>query len=100
MAGSTLPSDPVRVAVRVRPGASRNRVGGSYGEPPILVVAVSARAVDGAANAAVFEALAEAFNVKTRALHLVSGHTARTKVIEISQPPDEFWVTHAHLLGQ
>ena len=44
----------MRVTVRVRPGASRTRVGGSFGDGAqrALVVAVSARAVDGAATQA------------------------------------------------
>lgn len=42
----------VRIAVRVRPGASRTRVGGRYGEddPPVLGVSGTQRAVDGAAT--------------------------------------------------
>jgi len=48
----------MRVAIRVRPGASRTRVGGAYGER--LVVAVGARAVDGAATEAALDAVAEA----------------------------------------
>lgn len=71
----------VRVSVRVRPGSSRIRVGGSYGLEPHLVVAVNAPPVDGAANAAVLAAVADAFGVRPRTVRVVSGHTARTKVL-------------------
>lgn len=42
------------VAVRVKPGAQREHVGGSYPGPygPALVISVRARAVDGAATEA------------------------------------------------
>jgi uncharacterized protein YggU (UPF0235/DUF167 family) len=48
-----------------------------------LVVAVTAPAVDGRATEAALRALAEALGVKRRDLHLVSGATSRTKVVEI-----------------
>jgi uncharacterized protein YggU (UPF0235/DUF167 family) len=81
--------EPLRVAVRVRPGASRTRVGGAYGEGPDarLVVAVSARAVDGAATAAVLRALADALRVRPRQVVLVQGATSRDKLVEIVDPP-------------
>jgi len=72
----------VRVEIRVRPGASRTRVGGS--RDGRLVVAVSARAVDGAATEAALAAVAEAFGVRRRAVTLVRGVTSRDKVVEIS----------------
>ena len=42
----------MRLTVRVYPGSRTDRVGGRYGrsEPPVLVVRVTARAVDGQAN--------------------------------------------------
>lgn len=46
-------------------------------------MAVSARAVDGAATDAVVRAVAEAFGLPRRAVTLVSGHTARTKVLAL-----------------
>ncbi|HSK26249.1 MAG TPA: DUF167 domain-containing protein [Jiangellales bacterium] len=71
----------VRVTLRVRPGASRTRVGGVRGEA--LVVAVQAPAVDGRATEAALAALAEAVGVRRRAVRLVSGLTSRDKVVEI-----------------
>lgn len=72
----------VTIPIRVRPGASRTAVGGRYGEHA-LVVAVSARAVDGAANRAVIIAVAQAFSVATRAVELISGRSSRSKTIRI-----------------
>ncbi|QCB93002.1 DUF167 domain-containing protein [Cellulomonas shaoxiangyii] len=71
----------MRVAVRVRPGASRTRVGGTYGDR--LVVAVTARAVDGAATAATLRAVADALGVRARHVALVAGATSRDKVLEV-----------------
>ena len=91
----------VRIAVRVKPGASRDRVGGRYDGPagPALVVAVSARAVDGRATAAALEAVAEAFGVRRRAVVLVSGATSRDKVFDIGGPPEVLRARLAELLG-
>lgn len=72
----------VRIAVRVKPGSSRTRVGGTYGERE-LVVAVNAPAVDGAANEAVLRAVAVAFDLRPRQVTVASGHTARSKVLRI-----------------
>lgn len=69
--------------MRVRPNASRTVVGGRYGDRDTLRVAVSARAVDGAATDAVLRAVAEAFGLPRRAVTLVAGRTARTKVLEL-----------------
>jgi len=48
-----------------------------------LAVAVSARAVDGAATAAVLQAVADAFGVRRRDVTLLSGATSRTKVLDV-----------------
>lgn len=71
----------MRVAIRVRPGVSRTRVGGLHGDR--LVVAVQARAVDGAATEAALAALADALGVRRRHVSLVSGATSRDKVAEV-----------------
>ncbi len=50
----------------------------------MLHVYVTAPPLEGKANAAVIEALAEHFKVKKHAVTLVSGHTAKFKRFEIS----------------
>jgi uncharacterized protein (TIGR00251 family) len=87
----------MKVTVRVSPGARATSVGGRYGDgqPPVLVVRVKARAVDGKANAAVVAAVAVAFGVAERQVRIVSGHRSRTKVLEIDGGEA---TTLAHLL--
>ena len=87
-----------RVAIRVRPGASRTRVGGDHGGR--LVVAVSARAVDGAATESALAAVAEAFGVRRRHVTLVTGATSRDKVVEVDLPAAEVAERLAALLAR
>ncbi len=77
----------MRVAIRVKPGASRTRVGGVHGDR--LVVAVQARAVEGAATEAALAAVAEVCGVRRRAVSLVTGATSRDKVVEVDVPEAE-----------
>ena len=74
----------IRVPIRVRPGAGRNRVGGKAGEPARLLVAVCSQAVDGKATEAALVAVAESVGVRRRDVSLVSGQTSRDKVVEIA----------------
>ena len=71
----------VRLTIRVKPGSGRTAVGGRYGDA--LVVRVGARAVDGQATEAALRALADALGVRRAALHLVTGATSRTKVVDV-----------------
>lgn len=85
-----LPAPAVRIAIRVKPGASRTKVGGTYpadGPEGALVVAVQERAVDGKATAAALKALAAALGVPGRKIRLVSGSASRDKIVEILEPP-------------
>ena len=79
----------MRIAVRVKPGSSRAKVGGSYGEDSRLIVAVNAPAVDGAANEALLSALAKALGVRTREVTLVSGHASRSKLVAVTLMDNE-----------
>jgi uncharacterized protein YggU (UPF0235/DUF167 family) len=75
----------MRIVVRVYPGAPATKVGGRYGdsEPPVLIVRVAARAVDGKANIATVRAIADALDVRRSHVRIVAGQRARTKVVEV-----------------
>ena len=70
---------PFLLEIRVRPNTSRNKVGGSVGQPPRLVVAVQAPAVDGKANQEVIKELAKAFDLRARDFTIVYGELGRNK---------------------
>ena len=70
-----------RLRVRVSPGARRGGVAGRVGE--VWKLRVTAPAEGGRANDAVVELLAGAVDVPRRQVALVSGHTAREKVVEL-----------------
>ena len=72
-------SDQLLIEIRVRPNSSRNKVGGTAVEPPRLVVAVQAPAVDGKANQAVIKELAKAFDIRARDFTIVFGELGRDK---------------------
>jgi uncharacterized protein (TIGR00251 family) len=96
----TAASDGVRFAVRVRPGARRDEVGGTREGPrgPALVVAVRARAVEGAANAAVVAALAAAFGARRGDVEIVTGARGRDKLVAVRGDPARLSARLAELL--
>jgi uncharacterized protein (TIGR00251 family) len=70
-----------RVRIRVSPGARRGGVAGRVGE--VWKLRVTAPAEGGRANDAVVRLLADTVDVPRRQVALVSGHTAREKVVEL-----------------
>ena len=80
----------VTIAVRVKPGARRNCVGGRYDGPhgPALVVAVTAPAVDGRATEAALRAVADALDLRRADVALRWGESSRDKLIQVDHPPD------------
>ena len=72
----------VRFQVRVQPRASRSEVAGSYGGA--LKVRLQAPPVDGAANEALVDFLADRLGVARREVRIVAGLTSRSKVVEVS----------------
>ncbi|MEU7924743.1 DUF167 domain-containing protein [Micromonospora sp. NPDC049801] len=85
------PQDALTVAVRVKPGASRDAVGGRFDGPhgPSLVIAVHAPAVDGRATEAARRALAAALGVRPAAVSLRTGATSRDKLFLVDRPTPE-----------
>ena len=71
----------VRFAVRVQPRASRSEIVGVHGDA--MKIRLSAPPVDGAANAALVELIAEVLGVGRRAVRIVSGESSRSKVVEV-----------------
>jgi len=89
----------ITVEIRVRPNSSRNRVHGTAGEPPRLIVAVQAPAVDGKANHAVTKEIAAAFGVRPREVAIVFGELARDKRIQIRGDIDALQSRLGELMG-
>jgi uncharacterized protein len=83
--------DTLTVAVRVKPGASRTRVGGRFDGPhgPALVIAVHAPAVDGRATEAARRALADALGVRPAAVSLRTDAASRDKLFLVDRVSSE-----------
>ena len=76
-------TQPFIFYIRVRANAPVNKVGGTAGDPPRLVVAVQAPAVDGKANSAILKELAKAFGLRSRDFTIISGELSRDKRIQV-----------------
>ena len=85
MTGSALRiearADAVRFAVHVQPRASRNEISGLHGDA--LKVRLGAPPIEGAANDALVELLADALGVSPRDVRIVGGQRSRRKLVEV-----------------
>jgi uncharacterized protein (TIGR00251 family) len=72
----------VRLSVRVKPRASRSKLGG-VSEDGALEVAVKAPPVEGAANAEVVKLVAKVLGVRRSDVAVVVGAASRNKVVDI-----------------
>ncbi len=77
----------MRLTVRVRPGASRNRIDGF--RDGALVVRLTAPPVAGQANAALVVLLARQLGVARRDIEILRGQRGRLKVISVSGLTDD-----------
>ena len=75
---------PTRIRVRVKPGSRKGPLV-EDGPDGVLTVYVRERAVDGAANAGVVNALAAHLGCRPADVRVITGHTARMKTVEIPQ---------------
>lgn len=75
----------VTLAVRAQPGAKKTAITGIYGEGASaqLKIAVQAPPVEGRANSALIEFLAETFGLPKSRVEIVSGELSRSKVFQL-----------------
>jgi len=81
-----------RLAVRLNPGASADRIDGWDEDAegrPVLKVRVRARPVEGEANAALLKLMAKTLGVAKSAVSLERGGQSRTKMIAVSGLSDD-----------
>jgi uncharacterized protein (TIGR00251 family) len=71
----------ILLAVHVQPGASRSEVAGLHGDA--LKVRVASPPVDGRANAALVNFVAELLAVPRAGVRIISGQTGRRKLLRI-----------------
>lgn len=75
------------LTLHIQPGARRSEIAGIYGDA--LKIRLAAPPVDGKANAALIEFVAERLGLPRSAVLLKSGQTSRRKGLEIGTPvPD------------
>lgn len=75
------------ITLHVQPGASKSELAGLHGDA--LKLRISARPVEGAANAAVLEFLSAWLAVPKRDLRLIRGDKSRRKTVWAPLPPDQ-----------
>ncbi len=97
----TVSEQTFRFAVRIKPGARRDAVGGRWNGAAraALLVAVAAPAVEGKANEAVRRAVAQAFGVRPSDVGIVSGQRSRDKLVELNPAPADAAARLGALLG-
>ncbi len=71
----------MRYTVKVIPRAKKIKIVQENGQ---LKVHLTAPAIEGRANQALIEVLAEHFNVKKRQIRIISGQKSRQKIVEVA----------------
>ncbi len=75
----------ITLTLHIQPGAKKTEITGLYGDA--LKIRLAAPPVDGKANAALIEFLADRLGLSKSAVSLKSGQTSRRKVLEVVAPP-------------
>lgn len=77
----------MRIQVRLLPNASTNEVVGK--ENGIYKIRLTAPPIEGRANEALIQFLAECLDVAPSRISLLKGHTNKHKTLEIALPPED-----------
>jgi hypothetical protein len=80
----TASGDGCEVTLHVQPGAARTELAGEHGDA--LKLRLQARAVEGAANAALTEFLAACLDLPRRDVRLLRGEKSRRKTLWVGAP--------------
>ncbi|MFT3848937.1 MAG: DUF167 domain-containing protein [Propionivibrio sp.] len=75
------------LTLHIQPGAKRTEVAGTHGDA--LKIRLAAPPVDGKANAALIEFVADRLGLVKTAVSLKSGQTSRRKILEITAAPGD-----------
>ena len=76
--------DDLLLAIRLQPRAAKNEWIGPHGDS--IKIRLNAPPVDGKANQALIQFIANVFDVPKNQVELLSGHTGRDKRLRIRQP--------------
>jgi uncharacterized protein (TIGR00251 family) len=83
-----------RLAIRVTPKANRDSSAGIVTQADgrkLLAIRLAAPPVDGAANKALVAFLSRQLKIPKSRIRIVSGETARLKIVEVETPGDVDW---------
>ena len=72
----------MKIIIKAKPGSKEDKI--EKIDESNYTVYVKAPPIDGKANAAIVKLLAEHFDVSQSLIEIISGHMARTKVVEIN----------------
>jgi uncharacterized protein YggU (UPF0235/DUF167 family) len=91
----------MRLAVRLTPRSGCDALDGIRMDAngrPVLLIRLAAPPVEGAANEALIAFLAELLDLRKKDLVIRSGHTGRTKIIELAGASDVLLARLAKLM--
>ena len=87
----------IMLSVRVTPNAKRNAIDGLWNGMFVRIF-LNAPAVDGKANEALVDFLSDVWHIRRKDIVIVSGYTARNKVLLITETEKYEWLKQKLLM--
>ncbi len=72
---------PIRLELYIQPRASTTEIAGMHGD--VIKIRIAAPAVDGAANRALIDFIAQHLGIAKRSVRIIAGGASRRKLLEI-----------------